>query len=100
MKQVIQSTRTGKLNLKEVPEPSVKAGNILVSTRASLISAGTERMVVKFARKSLAGKARERPDLLKKVGVQPRDSEQLKLSRIETSDVQPSPAVQHDRATV
>ena len=40
------------------------------------------------------------PDLLKKVGVQPRDSEQLKLSRIETSDVQPSPAVQHDRATV
>ena len=39
-------------------------------------------------------------DLLKKVGVQPRDSEQLKLSRIETSDVQPSPAVQHDRATV
>lgn len=34
------------------------------------------------------------PDLLKKVGVQPRDSEQLKLSRIETSDVQ------HDRATV
>jgi predicted dehydrogenase/threonine dehydrogenase-like Zn-dependent dehydrogenase len=67
MKQVIQSTRTGKLRLKEVPEPSVKAGNILVSTRASLISAGTERMVVEFARKSLAGKARERPDLVKKV---------------------------------
>ena len=67
MKQVIQSTRTGKLNLTEVPEPTVKAGNILVSTRASLISAGTERMVVEFARKSLAGKARERPDLVKKV---------------------------------
>jgi predicted dehydrogenase/threonine dehydrogenase-like Zn-dependent dehydrogenase len=67
MKQVIQSTRTGKLRLREVPEPSVKAGNILVSTRASLISAGTERMVVEFARKSLAGKARERPDLVKKV---------------------------------
>ncbi|MBT4931930.1 MAG: Gfo/Idh/MocA family oxidoreductase [Rhodospirillaceae bacterium] len=65
MKQVIQSTRTGKLNLTEVPEPTVKAGNILVSTRASLISAGTERMVVEFARKSLAGKARERPDLVK-----------------------------------
>ena len=40
------------------------------------------------------------PDLLKKVGVQPSDSEQLKLSRIETSDVQPSAAVQHDRAAV
>ena len=67
MKQVIQSTRTGKLSLKEVPEPCVKAGSILVSTKASLISAGTERMVVEFARKSLAGKARERPDLVKKV---------------------------------
>ncbi len=67
MKQVIQSTRTGKLNLTEVPAPKVKAGNILVATRASLISAGTERMVVEFARKSLAGKARERPDLVKKV---------------------------------
>lgn len=67
MKQVIQSTRTGKLNLTEVPEPTVKPGHILVATRASLISAGTERMVVEFARKSLAGKARERPDLVKKV---------------------------------
>ena len=67
MKQVIQSTRTGKLSLKEVPEPCVKEGNILVSTKASLISAGTERMVVKFAGKSLMGKARERPDLVKKV---------------------------------
>lgn len=67
MKQVIQSTRTGKLSLTEVPEPKLKAGNILVRTRASLISAGTERMVVEFARKSLAGKARQRPDLVKKV---------------------------------
>ena len=67
MKQVIQSTRTGKLKLTDVPAPTVKAGNILVATRASLISAGTERMVVEFARKSLAGKARQRPDLVKKV---------------------------------
>ena len=67
MKQVIQSTRTGKLALKEVPAPKVKAGNVLVRTRASLISAGTERMVVEFARKSLAGKAKARPDLVRKV---------------------------------
>jgi len=67
MKQVIQSRRTGKLALKEVPEPKVKAGNLLVRTKASLISAGTERMVVDFARKSLAGKAKARPDLVKKV---------------------------------
>ena len=67
MKQIIQSTRTGKLALKDVPDPQVQPGHLLVRTRASLISAGTERMLVEFARKSLAGKARERPDLVRKV---------------------------------
>jgi len=67
MKQVIQSRRSGRLALKEVPAPSVKPGHVLVRTRASLISAGTERMVIDFARKNLAGKARARPDLVKKV---------------------------------
>ena len=67
MKQVIQSRRTGKLALKDVPEPKVKAEHLLVKNRASLISAGTERMVIEFAKKSLAGKAKARPDLVKKV---------------------------------
>ncbi len=67
MKQVIQSRKTGKLALKDVPAPKVRSGCVLVRTRASLISAGTERMVVEFARKSLAGKAQARPDLVKKV---------------------------------
>ncbi|MEX2311378.1 MAG: theronine dehydrogenase, partial [Rhodospirillales bacterium] len=66
MKQVIQSRRTGKLALKDVPAPTVRAGHLLVRTRASLISAGTERMVVDFAKKSLAAKAQARPDLVKK----------------------------------
>ncbi|MCA1907039.1 MAG: bi-domain-containing oxidoreductase [Magnetospirillum sp.] len=67
MKQVIQSARSGKLALKQVPAPQVRAGSVLVRTRASLISAGTERMVIDFAKKSLAGKAKERPDLVRKV---------------------------------
>jgi predicted dehydrogenase len=67
MKQVIQSAKSGKLALKEVPEPRAKGGSLLVATRASLISAGTERMVIDFAKKSLAGKAKERPDLVRKV---------------------------------
>ena len=66
MKQVIQSRRSGKLALKNVPATQVRAGHLLVHTRASLISAGTERMVVDFAKKSLAGKAQARPDLVKK----------------------------------
>lgn len=67
MKQVIQSARSGQLSLKDVPEPRVRAGHLLVRTTASLISAGTERMIIDFARKSLAGKAKERPDLVRKV---------------------------------
>lgn len=67
MKQIVQSARTGRLAIREVPEPQVRTGHLLVQTRASLISAGTERMVVDFARKSLAAKAKARPDLVKKV---------------------------------
>jgi predicted dehydrogenase len=66
MKQIVQSARSGKLKLTEVPAPQARPGHLLVATRASLISAGTERMVVDFARKSLAGKARSRPDLVRK----------------------------------
>ncbi|MSO91997.1 MAG: theronine dehydrogenase [Rhodospirillales bacterium] len=67
MKQLVQSARTGRLALRDVPEPKVRPGHVLVRTRSSLISAGTERMVVAFARKSLVGKAQARPDLVRKV---------------------------------
>ena len=67
MKQVIQSAKSGKLSLRDVPEPRVRSGHLLVATRASLISAGTERLVIDFARKSLAAKASARPDLVRKV---------------------------------
>ncbi len=67
MLQVIQSARTGRLAVRDVPEPKVRPGHLLVRTRASLISAGTERMLVAFAQKSLAAKAVERPDLVRKV---------------------------------
>jgi len=67
MKQVVQSARTGRLAVKDVPEPKVRPGHLLVRTRTSLISAGTDRMVIDFARKSLAGKAKARPDLVRKV---------------------------------
>ena len=67
MKQVIQSARSGDLGVRDVPAPKAGAGELLVQSSASLISAGTERMVVEFAKKSLAGKAKARPDLVKKV---------------------------------
>ena len=67
MKQVIQRLRDGHLAVADVPAPTVSPGQILVRTRASLISAGTERATVEFARKSLAGKAASRMDLVSKV---------------------------------
>ena len=47
--------------------PTPREGQALVKMEASLVSAGTERMVVEFAEKSLVGKARSRPDLVKQV---------------------------------
>ena len=67
MKQVLQSQRSGSLLVDEVPSPAPREGAVLVRTRASLISAGTERTSVTTAQASLIGKARNRPDLVKQV---------------------------------
>jgi predicted dehydrogenase/threonine dehydrogenase-like Zn-dependent dehydrogenase len=67
MKQIIQNFRSGELKVDEVPETICRNGGILVSNVASLISAGTEKMVIDLAQKSLVGKARERPDLVRQV---------------------------------
>jgi predicted dehydrogenase/threonine dehydrogenase-like Zn-dependent dehydrogenase len=67
VKQIAQSYKTGELRVVDVARPRAPRGGLLVQTQASLISAGTERMIVDLARKSLVGKARERPDLVAKV---------------------------------
>ena len=67
MRQVFQNLRNGETAVLDVPTPSPQPGEVLVRTAASLVSAGTERMVVEFAGKSLLGKARARPDLVRQV---------------------------------
>ena len=67
MKQLLQNVKTGKSSIEEVPIPTPREGQALVKVEASLVSAGTERMIVEFAEKSLVGKARSRPDLVKQV---------------------------------
>ena len=67
MKQLLQNLRTGETSIAEVPIPNPKPNTALVQTAVSLVSAGTERMVVEFAEKSLIGKARSRPDLVRQV---------------------------------
>lgn len=67
MQQIIQSYKDGKIFLVEVPEPACKAGGLLVRNVASLISVGTEKLMIEMGQKSLLGKARARPDLVRQV---------------------------------
>ena len=67
MNQLIQSYRTGDLGLFDAPPPLCESTGVLLNTTASLVSAGTEKMIVDIAKKSLVGKAKARPDLVKQV---------------------------------
>jgi predicted dehydrogenase len=67
VRQISQNYKTGELAIVEVAAPRASRRGILVETRVSLISAGTERTIVDLARKNLLAKARERPDLVKRV---------------------------------
>jgi predicted dehydrogenase/threonine dehydrogenase-like Zn-dependent dehydrogenase len=67
MLQVVQNNRSGKISVVEVPAPTVTPGQVLVQNSHSLVSAGTEKAGLDFARSSLIGKARARPDLVSQV---------------------------------
>lgn len=67
MKQIIQSFKTGETILEEVPAPQVSRGKVLIQTTRSLVSLGTERMLVEFGKSNLISKARQQPDKVKQV---------------------------------
>ena len=67
MKQVLQHLRTGQIELAEVPCPAAPPGHLLVQSTRSLISAGTERMLVEFGQASLLAKARSQPEKVRQV---------------------------------
>lgn len=67
MKQVSQSLRDGRIQVLDVPAPTLRPHGVLVQTAWSLISAGTERAKVETGQKSLVGKARSRPDQVAQV---------------------------------
>ena len=67
MKQIAQNYRSGELALLEVPVPAARSDGVVVRTEFSLISTGTEMMKINESKLSLIGKARARPDQVKKV---------------------------------
>ena len=67
MKQIVQNMKSGETQIVDIPVPIIQPGFLLIRTAASLVSAGTERMLVSFAEKNLLGKAQSRPDLMKQV---------------------------------
>lgn len=67
MRQISQNYRTGAVRLEQVHAPALRPGGVLVRTHYSVISAGTEGMKVREGRLSYLGKARARPDQVKKV---------------------------------
>lgn len=67
MEQLTQKLGSGEMLIQELPIPQLSSGMVLVKNHYSLISAGTEGSTVKAARKSLIGKAKERPQQVKQV---------------------------------
>lgn len=67
MKQVIQNIADGTTKLVDVPCPQNKSGHLLISTKKSLISVGTERMLIDFGSSGWIQKARSQPDKVKMV---------------------------------
>lgn len=79
MKQIIQDLKSGATILEEVPVPQVKAGYVLIQTTRTLVSLGTERMLVEFGKANLIDKARQQPDKVKQV-----------LDKMRTDGLQPT----------
>ena len=79
MKQILQSLKNGKTKISDVPIPSVSSGCLLIKTHSSLVSSGTERMLVEFGKASLLEKVRQQPDKVK-----------LVADKIKTDGIQPT----------
>lgn len=79
MKQLLQSFKTGATEIADVPVPRVSNGSLLIQTAQTLVSAGTERMLVEFGRAGWVEKARQKPDKVKMV-----------LDKIRTDGLQPT----------
>lgn len=79
MKQIIQDLKSGETILEEVPVPEIRKGAVLIKTHRSLVSLGTEKMLVQFGKAGWIEKARQQPDRVKQV-----------LEKIKTDGLKPT----------
>ncbi|HBZ8223401.1 TPA: bi-domain-containing oxidoreductase [Escherichia coli] len=67
MKQILQNISSGETLLADVPCPQSKSGSLLIKTSRTLVSSGTERMLIDFGKANFIEKARQQPDKVKMV---------------------------------
>ena len=79
MKQIIQDLKSGKTILENIPTPGIKPGYVLIQTKNTLVSLGTEKMLVNFGKAGYLEKARQQPDKVKQV-----------LNKIKTDGLKPT----------
>ena len=79
MKQILQSLKTGSTELVEIPSPRCHSGHLLIRSSSTLVSAGTERMLVEFGKANLLDKARQQPEKVRMV-----------LDKVKTDGVMPT----------
>ena len=79
MHQIIQDLKSGETILEEVPVPRVGAGKVLIKTHRTLVSLGTEKMLVSFGQANLLDKARQQPEKVKEV-----------INKVKTDGIQPT----------
>ena len=79
VKQILQNLRSGVTEVADVPAPAARAGHVLIRTERTLVSAGTERMLVEFGRAGWLDKARQQPDKVRQV-----------LDKIRTDGIRPT----------
>jgi len=79
MKQLFQNLKTGEVSVEDVPMPHCSAGKVLIKVTKSLVSIGTEKMLVDFGKAGWLNKARQQPEKVQQV-----------LSKIKTDGIAPT----------